>query len=189
MAYKLTFITIGYIERRKGQDVLLEAIAGLSKDVMDGAKFVIVGQDTSLLAKELTDKVSALSNVKMVGVVSREEVHKLLEDADAMICPSREDPMPTVCAEAMMHSVPCIVSNATGTSAYITDGYDGLVFESENSSELKDEIVWCVQHKAELKEMGKRAYGIYEKHFSPRVFEENLLAHVNEMIKNTSGID
>ncbi len=189
MAYKLTFITIGYIERRKGQDVLLEAITGLPKDIMDEAEFVIVGQNTSLLAKDLANKASTLDNVKMIGVVPREEVHKLLTDANVMLCPSREDPMPTVCAEAMMHSVPCIVSDATGTSAYIKDGYDGLTFESENKSELREKIVWCVQHRSELIEMGKRAYGIYEKYFSPRVFEENLLAHVNEMLNNTSGID
>lgn len=33
----------------------------------------------------------------------------------------REDPMPTVVAEAMFYGVPCIVSDAVGTAEYITE--------------------------------------------------------------------
>lgn len=181
-ASKMTFITIGYIEWRKGQDLLIDAIDLLPKEMVDKAEFIIIGQNTSLMAQKLADRISDMRNVKMPGTVSREEVHRLLENADMMICPSREDPMPTVCAEAMMHRVPCLVSDSTGTSAYIKDGYDGLTFKSEDITELKDKIVWCIKHENELNEMGDRAYGIYEKFFSEKAFEHNLLLHVEEMI-------
>lgn len=179
---KMTFITIGYIEWRKGQDLLIDAIEQLPNEVADCAEFVLVGQNTSLMAQKLTDRIARIENIKMPGTVSREEVHELLEKADIMICPSREDPMPTVCAEAMMHRVPCLVSDSTGTAAYIKDGYDGLVFESENVSDLEEKISWCVQHRDILREMGDRAYGIYEKVFSEKAFEQNLLLHVEKMI-------
>ncbi len=54
--------------------------------------------------------------------------------------------MPTVCAEAMMHSVPCILSDAAGTAAYVEDGVNGLVFQSENVQELSEKIKWCMNH-------------------------------------------
>lgn len=186
MAYqtmsKMTFITIGYMEWRKGQDLLIDAIEQLPNEMTNCAEFVLVGQNTSLMAQKLTERILKIKNVKMPGTVSREEVHRLLDDADVMICPSREDPMPTVCAEAMMHRIPCLVSDATGTSAYIKDGYDGLTFKSEDVTELKDKIVWCVRHRDELSEMGDRAYRIYENFFSEKAFEHNLLLHVEEMI-------
>ena len=184
---KMTFITIGYIEWRKGQDILVDAVLQLPEEFLDKAAFLLVGQDSSLMAKELAERISNIGNIKMVGTVSREEVHRLLEDSDAMICPSREDPMPTVCAEGMMHHIPCLISDATGTSAYIRDGYDGLVFKSESVEELKEKIIWCIQHRDKLGEMGNRAYEIYEKIFSESAFEQNLLMHVEEMIGKADG--
>lgn len=182
MPSKMKFVTIGYIEWRKGQDLLVNAVIQLPKELSEQAEFMLIGQNTSLMAQELAEKVVETGNVKVLGTVSRDEVHKVLEDSNMLICPSREDPMPTVCAEAMMHRVPCLVSDATGTSAYIKDGYDGLVFESENTASLKEKIIWSIEHMDELKKMGERAYDIYEKVFSEQAFEENLLRHVEEMI-------
>lgn len=182
MTYEMRFITIGYIEWRKGQDLLVDVIEQLPADIADAAEFVLAGQNTSLMAQKLADRITVLPNVTMLGKVSREEVHGLLDSADILICPSREDPMPTVCAEAMMHGVPCLVSNAVGTAAYIMDLYNGLVFESENISDLKEKIIWCVSHSDEIKEMGNRAYEIYKKNFSTETFEQNLLMYVEEMI-------
>ena len=92
-----------------------------------------------------------------------------------MICPSREDPMPTVCAEAMMHSVPCILSDATGTAAYVEDGISGLVFQSENAQELSEKMKWCMSHRKQVRKMGEESRKVYETHFSMDIFEKNLL--------------
>lgn len=179
---KIKFITIGYIEWRKGQDILVEAIEQLPSDVAEASEFIFIGQKTSAMAQKLSERIALLPNVSMPGTVSREEIHNHLNEADLMICPSREDPMPTVCAEAMMHRIPCLVSKAAGTAAYISDGVDGLVFEKENVSELKEKIIWCVRNRDKLKSMGEKAYRIYEDIFSTEAFEHNLLMYVEEMI-------
>ncbi len=179
---KITFVTIGYIEWRKGQDVLVDAIAKLPKEYSEKVEFFLIGQDTSLMAQKLSSEISDFSYIRMIGTVSREEVHRILDKADMMICPSREDPMPTVCAEAMMHKVPCLVSDATGTATYIKDGYDGLIFKSENIEELRNQIIWCIHHYDKLSDMGERSYRIYEDNFSEKAFEHNLLFYVEEMI-------
>ncbi len=179
---EMRFITVGYIEWRKGQDLLIDAVSRIPEEQIKDTEFILIGQNTSLMAKELIRKSSRIPNIKIPGTVSREEVHDLMDGSDLLICPSREDPMPTVCAEAMMHSVPCLVSDATGTSEYIKDGYDGLVFPSENADELKDKILWCIGHAKELKEMGERAHEIYVKHFSTQSFENDLLRYVEEML-------
>ena len=89
--------------------------------------------------------------------------------------------MPTVCAEAMMHCVPCLVSDATGTAAYISDGVDGMIFKSEDTDKLREKILWCIKNRDIVKSMGDGAYKVYEKIFSVEAFEKNLLAHVREM--------
>ena len=182
MSSKIRFVTIGYIEWRKGQDLLLDAIEQLPSDVVEKSEFILVGQKTSQLAQKLEGRLDDMPSVKMPGILPREEIHSLLESTDVLICPSREDPMPTVCAEAMMHRVPCLVSDVTGTSAYIKDGYDGLIFKSDDVLELKDKICWCVSHSNELRNMGDRSYEIYDNTFSPQVFENSLLKYVEDMI-------
>ncbi|MCR5733280.1 MAG: glycosyltransferase family 4 protein, partial [Lachnospiraceae bacterium] len=178
----MRFVTIGYIEWRKGQDLLIDAVSMLPDELMRSAEFILIGQNTSLLAQRLADRISMLPNVIMRGTIPRDEVHDLLDNADVLICPSREDPMPTVCAEAMMHGVPCIVSDVTGTSEYIKDGFDGIVFRSENAEDLKDRIVWCMDHPEDIIEMGRRSREIYRRVFSEEAFEQNLLKNVKEMI-------
>ena len=179
---KAVFVTIGYIEWRKGQDVLIEAIENLPQHILAETEFLFVGQDSSVMAHELKKKVANIPNVKICGTVSRMEIHNILGNCSMLVCPSREDPMPTVCAEAMMHHVPCIVSDSTGTSDYIKDGNDGFVFKSEDVKELSQKIQWCVEHKDKLQEMGDRAYHIYESFFSEKAFEDKLLGYVEEMI-------
>ena len=172
-AKKTCFVTVGHIEERKGQDILLRAVRMLDESAREKAVFYLVGQDTSLLAERLKEQAGDLPGVTVTGPVDREELGRILSRADVMVCPSREDPMPTVAAEAMMYGVPCILSDAVGTAAYIQDG-DGLVFESGNAQELSAKIKWCVEHRDRLGQMGKNARRIYERHFSMDVFEENL---------------
>lgn len=79
-----------------------------------------------------------------------------------------------------MHSVPCILSDAAGTSAYVRDGNDGLIFPSGNVQALTDKIEWCVNNRKKLTGMGKKARELYEKHFSISAFEKRLIEVIRE---------
>ncbi len=174
-------LTIGYIEARKGQDVLVRAVGLLPEEIRRDCEFLLIGQDTSLLAQELKRRAIDIPEIRVIGTVGREEIHRLLEESDLLILPSREDPMPTVAAEAMMHSLPCIVSDHAGTAGYLTDGLDGFIFKSEDSRSLAEKIGWCFRHREAVREAGKHARMLYQKVFSMETFEKNLLALVNEM--------
>lgn len=171
---KVRFVTIGYIEARKGQDILIQAIREMPGDMRKRAEFFIVGQDNSVLAGRIREEIKDIPETVMTGVLDREKIHELLEQADVLVCPSREDPMPTVAAEAMMHSVPCILSDATGTAGYIQDGVNGIVFHSEDARRLAEKLIWCIEHPKQLLDMGMRAREVYENVFSMQVFEEKV---------------
>ena len=177
---KIHFIIIGYIEQRKGQDILLEAIKRLEPDIRQKAEFIFVGQNTSLLAKDLIESAGEISEIMFTGPVDRSKINSLLGRADMLVCPSREDPMPTVAAEAMMHKVPCLVSDTTGTVKYIRDGIDGLIFQSENTGQLKEILERCIQGEFDLVQMGRNARNVYEEYFSMEAFENRLM----ELIAN-----
>ncbi len=175
------FITIGFLEGRKGQDVLIQAIRKLSENSRKECEFLIVGQDKTLFGDGLRCESKELKEIIFKGSVNRETLHRLLDCSDMMICPSREDPMPTVAAEAMMHSVPCLLSDAVGTASYIQDGENGILFVNEDVQMLAHRIEWCIEHRGQVKEMGKRARELYEKYFSMQVFEKRLFEILDEM--------
>lgn len=179
---KVCFVTIGFIEERKGQDILLQAISLLQKEIREQAVFYLIGQNTSLLAEKIREEVKHISEIILTGPVGREEIDKMLRDADVMVCPSREDPMPTVAAEAMSYGVPCIVSNVTGTAEYIKEKENGLIFESEDAEMLAHEITWCIENRGNLEQMGISARQVYERHFSMSVFEKAVERIVKDVL-------
>ena len=173
---RVYFITIGYIERRKGQDILVSAIKMLPENLRKQAVFYLVGQNTSIMAKSIEDEIDNIPEIVMTGPVGRDEIDEMLCVADMLVCPSREDPMPTVAAEAMMHEVPCLLSDSTGTADYIMDGKDGLLFVNEDAADLCKKLRWCIENKNRLIQMGKQARKIYNNIFSMEVFEDKLLS-------------
>lgn len=181
---KVRFITIGFLEDIKGQDILVQAIRILPESIRNRCVFNIVGFDKTLFGERIHKESAEISEVNMIGSVGRKEIHNLFSKSDVLVCPSRQDSMPTVAAEAMMHSVPCIVSDATGTAVYIHDGEDGFIFPNEDAQVLARKITWCTENKERLGGMRHKARELYEKHFSMQMFETKLMEVVEETLGN-----
>lgn len=171
----VNFMVMGYIEKRKGQDILIEAIRLLDADARSKARFYFVGKDSSEMAKQIKEQVKNIPEVIITGLISEQEKKCLINKIDVLICPSREDPMPAVVVEAMMNRIPSIVSDSTGISEFISDGVNGLLFRNGNALLLSQKITWCINNFSKLPKIGKRAEEIYSKYFSMEAFEKNIL--------------
>lgn len=180
-AGKIRFITIGYITEHKGQDILLRAVKMLSEEDRERAEFYLVGQDSSWMAQQLKCEAAELGNIVFTGMVNRQRIDEILSEADVLICPSRQDSMPTVAAEAMMHWLPCLLSDAVGTEQFIKDGENGLLFASENVAALAERIKWCIHNREQLSGMGWKARRVYEKFFSVEAFEKSVLGLLQDV--------
>lgn len=180
----MRFITIGFLEDIKGQDILLQAVKKLSDSIRHKCEFYIVGHNKTLFGEKIKNESTNICEMIFTGSVSHEKIYELLVASNVLICPSRQDTMPTVVAEAMMHAVPCIVSDAIGTTAYICEGVNGLIFKSEDATALAEKIEWCVLNKEKLGEIGSKARGIYDKYFSITAFERRFMKIVNDALGN-----
>lgn len=182
---KVCFAVIGYVERRKGQDILLRAIQQLPGYVRESLQVYMIGKNVSAMAVSIMQELVNIPEVTMTGALESEEFEKIFNEVDVLVCPSREDPMPAVVSEAMRNAMPCIVSDSVGTAEYIQDGVEGWTFRSEDVNELAGRIRKCVEHKEQLKKMGANARKLYEKYFSMDMFERNLLGLIeNQEEKN-----
>ena len=70
----MRFVTIGYIEWRKGQDILIDAIERLPRDIVASSEFMLIGQNSSLMARQLAERTASMANVTMTGTMPREEI-------------------------------------------------------------------------------------------------------------------
>lgn len=182
----VTFVSVGSINERKGQDILLDAIGLLSVDCMKKSRFLFVG---SPIPGPITDQLEMLSqgydNLTMTGLIPRDEVLKVYEECDCIICSSRDDPLPVVLTEMMIQRKLCLCSDHTGTAHYLQDGKNGFVFESGNVEQLAQKIEYIVAHRTEMDEIAMEGRKLYDQYFSMNIFRENLLKMV-EKVKESS---
>lgn len=180
-ADKIRFAVIGYIEHRKGQDILLKAIKKLEAGIRKRAEFLFVGQNTSRMAREIMEASADMPEIIVTGPVDRKEVDSVFRRADWLVCPSREDPMPTVAAEAMMYGIPCLLSDAAGTAEYIRSGTDGIIFSCGDVNRLTEILERCIRGEFDQKQMGVNARRLFEKYFSMEAFEKRFMELVEEI--------
>ena len=130
------------------------------------------------MAKEIKEKAKDIPEIIMTGMVDEEEKRRLFANADVLICPSREDPMPAVVTEAMMNGVPCIMSDAVGQAEFIINRENGFKFKSQNVKELADNISWCMENRTQLHQIGKVSKSIYENKFSMEAYDKEIIETV-----------
>ena len=174
---KIIFAIIGTVEKRKAQNVLLSAIAKLGSDLRVKCEFWFIyqNQHRTKFLEDIEEQAETMKEVKLLGYLDREEMLDAYGKISVVVCPSLSDTLPVVTIEAMQHSIPCIVSDKTGTASYIDDYINGLVCHANDAEDLADKISWMICHEDRLSKIGKAARRIYEEKFTLEVFEKNLL--------------
>lgn len=170
---KVVFAIIGAITENKAQDIFCSAVK--SMDQNEQAEFWIIGNyGQDMYSQAICRMCADLANIKMLGLLTREEIYEVFPQIDVVICASREDSLPIVMTEGMMFGKVCITTDTSGTAEYIQDGENGFVIPSEDADALKERMEWVLNNKDRLAEIGKNARKTYEKYFTMEVFSGNL---------------
>jgi len=109
-----TFLYVGRLSPEKGLDTLLDAFAGLHREV-PAATLRLVGSgplDETLRARSA--ELGLGDAVQMVGSLQGEALSDEYYRAACMVLPSHSEPWGLVVNEAMNHGCPVIVSDACG---------------------------------------------------------------------------
>lgn len=185
---KKVFISIGTVLPRKGQDILVKAVRLLPEAVRKDCLFLFIGKPVN---KEMFKQIKDLEaefpeNVRQINAVPHEEVFNLYQQATAVICSSRDDPLPTFMAETMMVSGVCICSENTGTAPAMEHGKNGFIYKNDDPAELAR----CIRQLTETEDLTavrREARKLFERVFSLEVFQKNLLRIVSECTENGLG--
>lgn len=139
-------VYVGACIRRKGVDILLEALSGLAADTWD---LTIVGDGPTRVALEKSVNACNLTGrVSFVGAKSNDVAQDLLKSRDLLVLPSRWDGWGAVVNEAILCGVPVVCSDHCGAADLIVNPLMGAVFPAGDAAALRDTL------RARL-EMGK----------------------------------
>lgn len=172
---KMIFAIIGTVVEGKAQDIFVRAAKQLLLKKNSEMEFWIIGRNDSKFGQEIINSCSDILAIRILGLLDHATLLDKYQDIDVLVCPSREDSMPIVVTESMMNYIPSIVSSNTGTAAFITPQVNGLVCRVNDIDDLAHQMEWCIDNPNLVPKMGIEARKIYDKYFSMKIFENNLM--------------
>lgn len=126
------------LHRNKGHQWALETIARELKRLPE-CRLIVIGDGPERQSLEnLCKKLHIEERVKFTGFVDNPEI--FYDEVDLMLLPSLGEGIPLSLLEAMRWGLPCIASNIGGIPEIITDGFNGILVEPENSEQLIEAI-------------------------------------------------
>jgi phosphatidyl-myo-inositol dimannoside synthase len=170
-ADRYLLLTACRLEPKKGIDFLLESFAHLRRSMPD-AFLVIVGEGKSgRRCREQAKRLGLDDDVRFVGRVPHDGVHRYFWAADLFVLASREyrhartglrdaETMGRVLCEANAAGLPVVAARSGGIPSVVADGENGLLFEPDNQTDFLSKVL-MVRRRPELSARlvagGKRA--------------------------------
>ena len=167
---KVIFAIIGEVIYIKGQDLLVDISNSLDEEFLNKVEFWVIGK----INKYEQEKLSALTNVKVLGEIDHNDLMELYSNIDVVLSLSRNDTMPVVLVEGMMKKKIIVTSTGTGVADYIDNHVNGIVFQSENIMQLCDEIRWILDNENMWDVLRNNAFQLYLNCFSVEHFKEEV---------------
>jgi phosphatidyl-myo-inositol dimannoside synthase len=167
-------------ERYKGADLLIQAIAELSRDFPE-LRLVLVGSGDDLpRLRELARRSLVEDRVHFFTEISRKELAGCYAGADIFALPSTGEGFGLVFLEAMAFGKAVIGANAGGIPDVVENGREGLLTEptTKGVSAALKLLLSDAQLRVGLGAQGKQRVN---SEFTFEAFQQRLLAIVNEI--------
>jgi glycosyltransferase involved in cell wall biosynthesis len=154
-------------EPRKGQDLALLAIQGLSEELRAACEFQFAGRiNDEAFYDSIRDMDQDDKLINHLGILTLEEYRNVLSSTDIVVCPSRDDTLPLVSLDALANGKILICTGTTGTSSYITDGVSGYISETGAPNELLQALKRALAEKDKWPAMSSAARQVFHDNFS-----------------------
>ena len=184
---KKVFISVGTVIHRKGQDILAKAVRLLPDSVRKQCLFLFIGKcidnDIFKCVKDLERDYP--EQVRQINAVPHDEIFGMYRQAAAVICSSRDDPLPTFMSETMMVSGVCICSENTGTAGVIRHGENGFLYEKDDPKNLA-KCIRLVAESDNLDDIKLQSRKTFEQYFTMEIFRRNLMKCVEDCTSHTA---
>lgn len=177
---------VGTLQRRKGADVLLEAVRRLSPGLQARLHTHFLGRPLfPEYFAELEKRARGLENINFVGEVDRTTGLGYMRHSDVFVCTSRDESGPIVVIEAMALGRP-VVSTPVGLAAEVVrSGIDGELVPTDDVDALAGTLERLLQDAPLRERLGAEGRRTYERYLTSsryasdvvELFEQVLAQH------------
>ena len=174
-------LLVGFPWYLKGVDILIKAFNKVYKDYPN-YKLKIVGW-----CPEGRDYFERLSkdnpNIELCKPVPHKEIITIMNACSLYVLASRTDASPRVLREAMASKKPIIASNVDGVPELIKDGFNGLLFESENINDLAEKISLLLSDNKYAQQLATNGYRHVQEKFSEKIYINNYKHIIDNLLQ------
>lgn len=171
---KLILCTVSRIQRFKGHETVLEAIAMLPAEVRDRFVYLVGGKGSDLeFLKSRATQLGLDENVRWLGFVADEELPSLYSAADLFVLATRDVPekrsvegFGLAFLEAQACGTPVVGTNTGGIPDAISDSDGGWLIEQDDVQALSDILTRLHTNPEEFRTMGIKARERVERSFT-----------------------
>jgi glycosyltransferase involved in cell wall biosynthesis len=158
-------VAIGRLDRRKGYDILLDALARIAVPFPD-VHLNIFGQGPEEEAlREQAKKLEISDNLTFHGYVDQSVLRDYLAEARAFVHPSRSESFSLVRLEAMAVGCPVVISDIDGAHEMVRSGKEGFVVPTESAEAIADAVTTLLADIDLASEIGQQARARVEKKY------------------------
>ena len=153
----LNIICSARLIKRKGQDILIKAVAKLKEENIIYNVNLIGNGDEATEYQNLTEKLNIENQILFSGYIEREKMLQEYQKADIFVLPSYNEGMSNALLEAMACGLPVVVTDVGGTKELVEDGGNGYVFNTGDEKKLHEILKNIYNNKDRLKELGENS--------------------------------
>jgi len=160
---KDTVLYTGRISNEKNLDILVKAIPHVIKEIDSHFVFCGSGGAYKQKIKKLTKDLNVSNNTTFLDFLDWEDYINIYSLADLFVMPAEAELQSIVTMEAIASGLPAVVVNK-GAVPELVSLDNGLIFESQNSKQLAENIVKILSDKKLKKSMSKNSLKLIKKH-------------------------
>ncbi|HTH98568.1 MAG TPA: glycosyltransferase [Stellaceae bacterium] len=152
-------LALGRLHPNKGFDVLIEAMA-----LAPRAWLWLAGagpEEANLKAQ--AQRLGVDNRIRFLGW--RDDAPALMAAADALVCPSRHEPLGNVILEAWAHGLPVIAAEAQGPLELVRPNVNGLLVPLEDAASLARAIHDLTSDMTSRLELSEAGYDTFARRF------------------------
>jgi glycosyltransferase involved in cell wall biosynthesis len=164
----------GSVDRRKGMDILFDAL-----ELLPGRTWTLQIFGHGPMEAEL--RARNLHGVEWMGTLRWQEMQGHLSKAWALVIPTRADTGPTVVKEARVIGLPVIGTRNGGLRDYIRHGENGYIVDPLDPITLATALSSLMQSSEHCIEMGNQHHAEDREAFSPKLCAAKFTAIYKEL--------
>ena len=172
---------VGRLDKMKGVDILLEAIAELKKSGIKCSCTIAGDGPSKESLQNLAGKLHIENQVVFAGTCS--DIVRHLQAAAVFVLPSRSEGMPNAVLEAMACGVPIIATSVGGVPDIIQNGRNGLLIAPDDIRALSSALASLFTDPELAARIGTRARMDAESLFSLDRITDVYLALYQNLIR------